>query len=227
MPTLRRKTILQVFTSLVCVQIRSLYIRNSVDFFRSRRSFSSFNQLSSEELIQIYKIDESSPYPRLNELVNKHLDFFGKYRQSTNYAAHTIAAFQAANDFVNIFYQNSSSEVVEKYVILDSGCGVGLSSIQLAADHPNTPVIGIDRSIHRLKKSGVLAKNEEEEEQIDNKEVCFTGAAENLLLVRAELSDFWMLAMEHSDWIVTSHFILYANPYPKNKHVQRRWHGGD
>ena len=26
-------------------------------------------------------------------------------------------------------------------------------------------------------------------------------------------------------WPVTKHFVLYPNPWPKSKHLQRRWHG--
>ena len=43
-------------------------------------------------------------------------------------------------------------------------------------------------------------------------------------LVRADLNDFYRL-VQAASWPVSKHFILYPNPWPKSKHLQRRWHG--
>jgi len=43
-------------------------------------------------------------------------------------------------------------------------------------------------------------------------------------LIRADLVDFWRLAVL-SKWKFKKHFLWYPNPWPKKKHLQRRWHG--
>lgn len=94
-------------------------------------------------------------------------------------------------------------------LILDSCCGVGESSIRLAKTHPDSLVIGVDKSAHRLAKS---ASN------------CGQPIPSNLILVRADLNDFWRLASD-AGWRLTAHYLLYPNPWPKKKHAGRRWHG--
>ena len=47
---------------------------------------------------------------------------------------------------------------------------------------------------------------------------------QNTLLVRADLSDFWRLAVT-AKWQLQRHYLLYPNPWPKPEHLQRRWHG--
>ncbi|MGB0845552.1 MAG: tRNA (guanine(46)-N(7))-methyltransferase TrmB [Thiolinea sp.] len=90
-------------------------------------------------------------------------------------------------------------------IILDSGCGTAISTRHIARTHPNSLVIGIDRSEVRLGK--------QYEEQLPN----------NAITVRADLVDFWILAAE-ANWTLQHHFILYPNPYPKSAHLKRRWH---
>jgi tRNA (guanine-N7-)-methyltransferase len=92
-------------------------------------------------------------------------------------------------------------------VIIDAGCGVGLSTRRLAALHPNHFVIGIDQSSDRLSR------------QIEWPEV----AQDNFITVRADLVDFWRLL--HDAAIYPSHhYLLYPNPWPKKNHLARRWH---
>lgn len=90
-------------------------------------------------------------------------------------------------------------------LILDSGCGVGISTRQLAAQFPTHAIIGIDRSEDRLGRNhGELPPN--------------------ALLVRADLVDFWRLAKQ-AGWAPERHYLLYPNPYPKAGHLKMRWHG--
>ncbi len=91
-------------------------------------------------------------------------------------------------------------------LVFDSCCGTAMSTQIIATQNPNALVIGIDRSAVRLTKS-----------VNDN-------LPSNVLLVQAECSDFWLLAKQ-ADWLPQKHFILYPNPYPKSKHLKRRWHG--
>ena len=107
-------------------------------------------------------------------------------------------------------YANEILDQIEKKrqetggkLILDSGCGTGVSTINLAEHNPNDLVVGIDQSENRLSK--IKEKN-------------------NVLFFRANLIDIWLL-MEKNNWKIDQHFLLYPNPWPKKKHMQRRWHG--
>jgi len=93
-------------------------------------------------------------------------------------------------------------------LILDSGCGVGLSTMNLAVRHPDHFVIGVDQSAHRLSRKTAWQDDR----------------PANHLCVRAELADFWrLLRREHI--ILAHHYLLYPNPWPKTAQLQRRWHG--
>ena len=112
-------------------------------------------------------------------------------------AAHTREAFAAADAW--------RAERAEAPLILDAGCGVGLSTRQLAERHPECAVIGIDRSADRLSRD-------------------HGPVPDNALLVRADLVDFWRLALA-GDWRPVRHYLLYPNPYPKAAHLKMRWQG--
>jgi tRNA G46 methylase TrmB len=109
---------------------------------------------------------------------------------------------QSAFDLLYHQWQENGSPKL----ILDSGCGTGESSRYLAEAYPQHLVIGIDQSIKRLQNS----KN--------------ISLAQNCLLIHTECSDFWRLA-KLARWHFDKHYLLYPNPYPKTKHIQRRWHG--
>lgn len=111
-------------------------------------------------------------------------------------AAHTQQAFEE----VQAWYQQRQAPL-----ILDAGCGVGLSTRRLAERFPQHAVIGVDRSEDRLGRDhGDLPANAR--------------------LVRADLVDFWRLA-ERAGWAPERHYLLYPNPYPKAAHLKMRWHG--
>jgi len=90
-------------------------------------------------------------------------------------------------------------------LILDSGCGVGQSTRLLAERFPKHFVLGVDRSADRLERN--LGK-----------------LPENAALIRADLVDFWRLAVA-AKWQPDYHFLLYPNPSPKKKDFKLRWHG--
>lgn len=116
------------------------------------------------------------------------------------YAAHSEAAFAEVDRLL---------QTTNKPLILDSCCGVGESTAYLAAKYPEAIVIGVDKSAHRLGKHVAHQRH---------------GETGEYLLVRADLNDFWRLA-HAAAWPVSKHFILYPNPWPKKKHLGRRWHG--
>lgn len=138
----------------------------------------------------------------LDAVVNKHLSTEFK----KPYAPFSLTAFADLKSQVEA-YLNKVSET-QASIILDSCCGVGESTIRLAATHPESLVIGIDKSEHRVEKN-----DHHRPESVDN-----------AIIIRADLNDLWRLIAD-AGWPITEHYLLYPNPWPKAKHLQRRWHG--
>lgn len=138
-------------------------------------------------------------HEKLEKIVLKHLshDF------SKPFQTHTVDVFNELDALVKAFTGP---------VILDACCGVGQSTRLLAKLNPEALVIGVDKSAHRINR------NVEEHFPED------ISGVDNYRLVRADLNDFYRLVVQ-AKWPVTKHYILYPNPWPKAKHVQRRWHG--
>jgi tRNA (guanine-N7-)-methyltransferase len=112
-------------------------------------------------------------------------------------AEHSQVAFTAFKQWLGAW----SGEI-----IFDSCCGVGESTAYLAKTHPQAKVVGIDKSITRLDKHHAYAQE-----------------TDNYLLLRADLKDFWRLAV--LDGIkLYKHYLLYPNPYPKSAQLQSRWY---
>ncbi|GAA6204645.1 SAM-dependent methyltransferase [Thalassotalea sp. SU-HH00458] len=139
-------------------------------------------------------------HEKLAEIVQKHL----AHPSKKPFQAHTVEAFELAHRRV-LAHQGE--------IILDSCCGVGQSTRLLAKKNPQALVIGVDKSAHRIERN-----DEELRTSTDTHEV------DNFILVRADLNDFYRL-VKQAKWSVSQHYILYPNPWPKAKHVQRRWHG--
>jgi tRNA (guanine-N7-)-methyltransferase len=95
-----------------------------------------------------------------------------------------------------------------KPLILDAGCGVGLSTFNLARQYPDHFVIGVDQSADRITRNTQWPD----------------AIPDNCLRVRADLVDYWRLLLD-SGIRPTRHYILYPNPWPKIGHLTRRWHG--
>jgi tRNA (guanine-N7-)-methyltransferase len=94
----------------------------------------------------------------------------------------------------------------EKPLILDAGCGVGWSTLNIAASYPEHFVIVVDQSIDRLSRGKPLE------------------LPANAVLIRADLVDFWRLLAEIGVRLAR-HYNLYPNPWPKIGHLARRWQG--
>ncbi|HYD95116.1 MAG TPA: methyltransferase domain-containing protein [Noviherbaspirillum sp.] len=93
-------------------------------------------------------------------------------------------------------------------LILDAGCGVGLSTLNLAARFPDHFVIGVDQSADRIARN-----------------TAWDGTPPpNQVRVRADLVDYWRLLHE-AGIRLARHYLLYPNPWPKIGHLSRRWHG--
>lgn len=155
----------------------------------------------------------------------KHLDETVRKYMATRFlrpiAEHTREAFEKARVFVEkIKGPNEISAPAS--VILDSGCGTGESTLHLAKRFPGIPVIGIDKSAMRLTKAG----NERQLEKVPGT-TANDQVPQNAFWVRAELLDFWRLALEEvkaGRWQVLHHAVFYPNPWPKESEAGRRFH---
>lgn len=138
---------------------------------------------------------QSGPHADLPALLQRHLDHpFRKpcldyNRVAVDAALNAHAAWRAAAP-----------------LILDAGCGVGWSTLRLAAEFPDHFVMGVDQSSDRLARGKPLP------------------LPDNAVLIRADLVDFWRLLAERGARLAR-HCNFYPNPWPKIGHLARRWHG--
>ena len=153
--------------------------------------------------------NQSGVHEKLAEVVQKHL----QHPFQKPYQAHTEQAFVEMNTFVQTFL----AQKPQGEIILDACCGVGQSTRILAAQNPQALVIGVDKSAHRLSRNTSIRNAEGFSPENDDQ-------AQHYHLVRADLNDFYRL-VKAANWPVAKHYILYPNPWPKSKHLQRRWHG--
>jgi tRNA (guanine-N7-)-methyltransferase len=93
-------------------------------------------------------------------------------------------------------------------LIIDTGCGVGISTMHLATRYPDHFVIGIDQSEDRLAR----------ESRWDG------PLPGNMTFIRADLVDYWRLLLANKIY-PKRQYVLYPNPWPKIGHLARRWHG--
>lgn len=154
--------------------------------------------------------NQEGPFKDLEKLVRKYA--------CTPYlrpiADHTRLAFADAEQFIAGFYSKGQAQSAPHPVILDSGCGTGESTFHLAQQFPDYPVIGIDKSAVRLNKAN---KNGDLPQPMP----------QNAFYVRAELIDFWRLALEKAttgQWTIPYHALYYPNPWPKQSEAGRRFH---
>ena len=139
---------------------------------------------------------QSGPHQHLAALVARHAAH--PYRQPI--ADHNRRAFEAS-----IAHWRAHGEAP---LILDAGCGVGLSTMHLAAQFPRHFVIGVDQSAARSARN-----------------TRWDGAVpDNFLRVRANLVDYWRLLLD-SGIRPARHYLMYPNPWPKIGQLSRRWHG--
>ena len=129
-------------------------------------------------------------HQQLTSTVNKYL----RSEFKRPFAEHTLTAFSQAEHF---------KESISKPLILDACCGTAQSTVNIAQQHPEHCVIGIDKSLHRLSKQQDLPAN--------------------AIILQADLIDFYRLA-EKAQWKLDKHYLLYPNPWPKASQLKRRWH---
>ncbi len=139
--------------------------------------------------------NQTGLHPQLAELVDRHArhEFLRPLAASAQQPfEQAIAAWQAHGG----------------PLVIDAGCGVGLSTRKLAQQFPDAFVIGIDQSAHRLQRQTRWQGSE----------------PSNFITVRADLVDFWQ-RMALARIRPLRQYLLYPNPWPKKAQLQRRWHG--
>lgn len=137
---------------------------------------------------------QEGAHEHLPKLVERHLA--APFRKP--YASYNVDAFQASM----AGWDGAAP------LILDAGCGVGHSTIELARTFPQHWVIGVDQSEDRLTR---------------RKPYPAAMLPTNMVLVRADLVDYWRLCHE-AGVRLDRHYVLYPNPWPKIGHLARRWH---
>ncbi len=110
-------------------------------------------------------------------------------------------------------FKNILPLLANKPCMLDSGCGTAMSTTLLCQQYPDHFIIGIDKSAHRLNKHPYFSNND-----------TMAQIADNALLIQTNLIAFWLFASQ-SNLLFDKHFIFYPNPWPKAKHLARRFHG--
>lgn len=98
-------------------------------------------------------------------------------------------------------------EALDKHtgrLVLDSFCGTGHSTAELARANPEALVVGVDKSAHRLQRHPTLPAN--------------------ALLLQANCEAVWRHLVDEKKTL-QAHYLLYPNPWPKASQLGRRIHG--
>ncbi len=103
---------------------------------------------------------------------------------------------------------------VQGEVILDVGCGTGMSTSILAQRFPQATVIGIDPSIARLNRHPLFKTRQHP----------YWMQQRNMILVQADFIAWSQLA-QAADLTFERAYFFYPNPWPCLGHLQRRWYG--
>ncbi|EKX50740.1 hypothetical protein GUITHDRAFT_103331 [Guillardia theta CCMP2712] len=161
-----------------------------------------------QERHPIYWIDECEPHEMTRELARKNEQYLYKFLNHKGIAPFNLDAFKEAERAYAAFSREAGGEPP---IIIDSCCGTGRSTYNLARENPTSFVVGVDKSEVRLNRNRIFRESS-------------NGPAENMILVRANCIDFWRLIWQ-AGWKIDRHFILYPNPYPKPGQHFLRWHG--
>ena len=136
--------------------------------------------------------DQASPHPDLLPVVRHHIKHPWR-KPCPEHTRHAFLVLQKA-----LIGQ-------PRPLVLDSFCGSGMSTALLARRYPDSFVVGIDQSAHRLAKHQ-------------------SADLDNYLLLRAEAESFWRCLVE-ANVQLQAHWMLYPNPWPKAAQLKRRVHG--
>jgi tRNA (guanine-N7-)-methyltransferase len=140
------------------------------------------------------KVSSNQPHlhPKLPAVLRRHLASEHEFVIS----AHNTQAYKTLT---------STLAANPRPLVLDSFCGTGHSTAELAERHPQHLIVGIDKSAARLSKHA-------------------GSTCDNYLLLQGDCEAVWKLLADDGHCI-DYHYLLYPNPWPKAAHLQRRIHG--
>lgn len=95
-----------------------------------------------------------------------------------------------------------------KKLVIEIGAGQGLHAIQYAETHPDTFYIAIERTQNKFGKM--------------QSRLAHHPHITNLMLINEDATKWLAENIQAEE--VDAYFILYPNPYPKQKQANKRWH---
>jgi tRNA (guanine-N7-)-methyltransferase len=101
----------------------------------------------------------------------------------------------------------------QRPLVLDSGCGRGMSTRHLQQRYPGCRVLGMDQSLSRLQAT----------QAVELAENIWCDKDGGPWWVRVNVIDFWRI-MRQQQVSAVFHALWYPNPWPKARHAKRRFH---
>ena len=139
-----------------------------------RRIYEGLARSYTNKMVQSSAFSSSSypaaAHPNTLSAASRSFTHLARYLESPLHVP-SVEAFQSLAANVASLDRSGTTPL-----ILDSGCGLGRSTRRIAESNPESIVIGVDRSEHRLRK-GDSAEG--------------SALPENALFVQAELATFW------------------------------------
>lgn len=142
-----------------------------------------------KELYSTFITEQIGIHENLEKIISKNA--FGKFLRPI--PSHQMECFEKIKVFMT----------ENRPAILDSFVGTGISTRILAKKFPKYKVLGIDRSLKRLKNEVI--------------------SGDNFLIIRGNVLDLWPL-LANEGFFFKKHFIFYPNPYPKKTRIKNRFY---
>jgi len=105
----------------------------------SRERFFKESNLSAEERVRLYTIDAEGDPDTAASLALKHAAALPIFLDKRPVVYFNQDAFNVAEQF-------RQKHSIESKIVIDAGCGTGLSTQMIAQENPDSLVIGVDRS---------------------------------------------------------------------------------
>ena len=107
----------------------------------------------------IYHIDECPPHERTREIAARSARNLPTFLAHKNVAHYNAEAFAEARGAYAAYCEKQNKKVGAVPLLLDSCCGTGRSTWNLAALRPDAFVIGVDKSLVRLTRNAAFREH--------------------------------------------------------------------
>ncbi|GMH58759.1 hypothetical protein TrST_g5227 [Triparma strigata] len=173
---------------------------------------------------------EESERELSERITNRLITTLPKHRASLQIGHPTLCklpthTIQAYKQLVSYLKDHDLTDPSTTEITIDYYCGKGLSTLKSFSNaSPNSCIIGIDRSEHRLSS-------------IASSSLPFTSPSSllsfshspssnsHIIFLRADIPTFIHLLDNYKDFKPASNRIYYPNPYPKSRLYTRRFYG--